>query len=353
MNRIENLRALLDEQNLDGFFMTHLPNIRYFTGFSGSSAYVLFTKDKNYFITDFRYKNQSAFEVKGYEIIINYNFSIEVEKIINSCGLKNIGVEASRMSLSSLKNLEEKNPAAKFHAVNEQIEKLTMAKTAEEITSLKKAVEISDKTFSKMLEFIKPGMSELDVAAELTYTHLKLGAQKNSFDPIVASGIRGALPHGIASDKKIEKGDMVTLDFGCIYNGFCSDVTRTVAVGEPRDEMKKIYQIVLDSQLLAIMNAKSNSSSKALDAVARDYISSKGYGANFGHGLGHGLGIEVHEAPSVSARNDSQLVSNSIITIEPGIYVENLGGVRIEDDVLITNGSCEVLNKSPKELIIL
>ncbi len=353
MNRIENLRALLDEQNLDGFFMTHLPNIRYFTGFSGSSAYVLFTKDKNYFITDFRYKDQSSAEVKGYEIVINYNFSDELAKLISDEGLKNIGVEASRMSLASLKNLEEKNPVVKFHAVNERIEKMTMAKTPEEIASLKKAVEISDKTFSKMLEFIKPGMKELDVAAEITYTHMKFGAQKNSFDPIVASGKRGALPHGLASDKKIEKGDMVTLDFGCIYNGFCSDVTRTVAVGEPSDEMKKIYQIVLDSQLLAIKNAKSDSSSKALDAVARDYITSKGYGDNFGHGLGHGLGIEVHEAPAVSMRNDSQLVSNSIITIEPGIYVENLGGVRIEDDVLIVNGSCEVLNKSPKELIIL
>ncbi|MGH2575633.1 MAG: M24 family metallopeptidase, partial [Ignavibacteria bacterium] len=245
------------------------------------------------------------------------------------------------------------SPEVKFNPLIEKVENLTVQKTVDEIAKIKKAIEITDKTFEKILKFIKPGMSELDISAEITYTQKKLGALKDAFEPIVASGWRGALPHGIASDKKIAKGEMVTLDFGCVYDGFCSDMTRTIAVGEPPEELKKIYNVVLEAQLKSIESAKSNLSSKALDLVARDYITKKGYGDNFGHGLGHGLGIEVHELPGISQRADYTLKENSIVTIEPGIYVESLGGVRIEDDVLLNENGCEVMNKSDKELIIL
>ncbi|MCI0714987.1 MAG: Xaa-Pro peptidase family protein [Chlorobi bacterium] len=353
MSRIEKIKEILDELSLDAFYITHIPNIRYITGFSGSSAIVIVTKGKNYFITDFRYKEQSAKQVKGFDISVNYLALEEIKKIFSSEGFKSVGFESTRLTVHQLENLQKNFPGVKFTAVAERIEKLTMVKTPDEIEKLKKAAEITDKTFSKLLEIIKPGMSEKDVSAEISYWHKKFGAEKDSSDPIVASGWRGCLPHGVATDKIIERGEMVTLDFGCVYEGFCSDLTRTIAVGEPSDEMKKIYNIVYDSQLEAIKNAKTGITTKELDSTARDFINKKGYGEKFGHGLGHGLGIEVHEMPSVSQRTDVKLPEGVIVTIEPGIYIENLGGVRIEDDVLIKNGGCVVLNSSSKELIII
>jgi Xaa-Pro aminopeptidase len=353
MSRIEKLQELLEKKNLDAFFITHIPNIRYLTNFSGSSAFVIISKKVNYFITDFRYKDQSHAEVKGYEIIINYNNNEEIKKIFEKNGFKKIGFESGRLSYNAVEKLKKDYAGIEFVPLFEEVEKLTLQKTPDELNKLKKACEITDKAFSRVLELIRPGMTELDVSAEITYAHKKLGALKDSFEPIVASGWRGALPHGIASDKVIQHGEMVTLDFGCVYEGFCSDMTRTIAVGEPNDEMKKIYQIVFDAQLKALDAAKAGMTSKQLDNVARDYIKSKGFGDNFGHGLGHGLGIEVHEMPSVSQRGEMMLVPESIVTIEPGIYVENLGGVRIEDDIILKENGCEIMNKSRKELIIL
>jgi len=353
MKRIEQIKALLEEKSVDAILITHLPNIRYLSGFSGSAASVLITKSKNFFITDFRYKDQSHKEVNGFQIYINYNQNDELKNILESEGIKAAGFEANHLSYGSYDNYSNTFPAVKFVPLTDAIEKLTMKKTDDELAKLQKAVDITDKVFSKMLEFIKPGMRELDVSAEITYTHKKLGALKDSFEPIVASGWRAALPHGIASNKIIESGDILTLDFGCVYEGFCSDMTRTISIGKPPDEIKKIYQVVLDAQLKAVDGAKAGISSKSVDSIARDYITSKGYGENFGHGLGHGLGIEVHEMPGLSQRMDITLVENSVVTIEPGIYIEKLGGVRIEDDVILKSNKCTVMNKSPKELIII
>jgi Xaa-Pro aminopeptidase len=353
MKRIEQLKALLEEKSLDAFFITHIPNIRYLSGFSGSAAQILITKTKNFFITDFRYKDQSHEQVHGFEIKISQSKDEELKKIIESESIKITGFEATHLTYGAFDSYSNTFPGIKFIPLTDAVEKLTMKKQEEELGKIQKAVDITDKAFSKMLEFIKPGMKELDVSAEITYTHKKLGAHKDSFEPIVASGWRAALPHGIASNKIIENGDILTLDFGCVYDGFCSDMTRTISVGTPSDKIKKIYQIVLDSQLKAIDAARSGISSKSVDAAARDYITSKGYGDNFGHGLGHGLGIEVHEMPGVNRHTDVTLVENSVITIEPGIYIEGLGGVRIEDDVILKPNGCVVMNKSPKELIII
>lgn len=353
MTRLQKIKALLAEQNLDAMYITHLPNIRYLSGFSGSSAFLIITKNTDYFITDFRYKEQSAEQVKGFTILVNYNTTDEIKKIFAAEKFKAAGFESTHMTVNGLETLKSLFPDVNFVSQKESIEQFTMEKTPDEIAKIRKAIEITDKTFSKMLEFIKPGMTELEVSAEITYTQKKLGAEKDSFDPIVASGWRSALPHGIASGKKIETGDMVTLDFGCVYDGFCSDMTRTIAVGNPSDEMKKIYGIVLDAQVLACNAAKAGMNSKKLDSLARDYIKEKGYGEKFGHGLGHGLGIEVHELPGLSPRMEMNLLENSVVTIEPGIYVEGLGGVRIEDDILLNNTGCEILNKSRKELIVI
>jgi Xaa-Pro aminopeptidase len=353
MSRIKSIQASLGELGADVFYLTHLPNIRYLTGFSGSSAFVVISKNKCYFITDFRYKDQSAAQVTGFDIRINYQSIDEIKKIFESENVKLAAFESTHLTFNQLEKLKEAMPGVKFIPAAEKIEMLTMCKTGDEINEIKNAVGITDRTFEKILSFIKPGMKEKDVSAEITYWHKKFGAEKDSFDPIVASGYRGALPHGIASDKLIERGDMVTLDFGCIYNGFCSDLTRTIAVGNPSDELKNIHRIVLDAQMKAIKSARSGITTKELDNVSRDYIKSKGYGEKFGHGLGHGLGIEVHELPSVSQRMDLKIPDSVVVTIEPGIYIEGVGGVRIEDDVLIKNGGCEVLNKAAKELIII
>ena len=352
--RLDKIKEILTELNLDAFYITHIPNIRYLSGFSGSSAYIIITKDKNYFYTDFRYQSQSHEQVKGFEIAVNFSPAVNIKETILNEKFTNVGFESTHLTIHQLNLLKESLPAVNFISVPERIEKLTMIKTAEEVSKIKKACEITDKVFDKLLEIIKPGMKESDVSAEISYWHKKYGAEKDSFDPIVASGWRGALPHGMASQKVIESGELVTLDFGCIYEGFCSDMTRTIAVGKPKsDEMVKIYDVVLQSQLLAVNAAKAGVRTKDLDKIARDYINGKGYEGKFGHGLGHGLGIEVREMPSVSQRMDIEIPSDVVFTIEPGIYIEGLGGVRIEDDVFTKAGGCDVLNSSPKELIVI
>lgn len=343
----------MEKNAVGAFLVNYIPNIRYLSNFSGSSANLLLTKNKNYFFTDFRYKDQSHYEVKEYEILINYDGESELKKIIDKERLKKIGFESSHMTIGGLDKMKSKFTQIEFIPFMEEVEKLTMQKLPEEIEKIRKAVEITDTVFSKLLDFIKPGLTENDVSAEITYQHKKLGASEDSFHPIVASGWRGALPHGRASNKVIENGDMITLDFGCTYEGFCSDLTRTISVGKPNDELRKIYEIVYDAQRKAIDKASTKLTSKQLDSVARDYITLKGFGENFGHGLGHGLGIDVHENPSVSQRMEMELKENCVVTIEPGIYVDKLGGVRIEDDIVLKNGGCEVLNKSPRDLVII
>jgi len=353
MTRIEKLKSFMSELSLDALYITHLPNIRYLTGFSGSSANLLLTAQKDYFISDFRYKDQAAQQVQGFQIIINYENIKELKRILENNGYRKIGFESTHLIYDDLESFKQAADGIEFVQLKNKVEEFTVQKTQEEIEKIKRAIEITDITFSRILDILKPGISELELSAEITYFQKSFGAEKDSFDPIVASGWRSALPHGIASDKKIQKGDAVTLDFGCVFQGFCSDLTSTVFIGEPSKELKKIYRIVLDAQQKAIDNAHANLSSKTLDSVARDYINRQGYGDYFGHGLGHGLGIEVHEQPGLNQRTDTNLKENSVVTIEPGIYVPSLGGVRIEDDILLQETGCIVLNHSPKELLIL
>lgn len=233
------------------------------------------------------------------------------------------------------------------------IEKLRMKKSPEELEVLKAAAKIADDAFEHICSYIKAGMTELEVSNELEFFMRSQGATSSSFDIIVASGLRSALPHGVASDKKIESGDLITLDFGALYNGYVSDITRTVAVGEPSDKLKEIYHVVLESQVLALEKIKPGMTGIEADAIARDYIKSKGYGEAFGHSTGHGIGLEVHEGPGLSFRSETILEPGMAVTVEPGIYLPGIGGVRIEDDILITETGNERLTHSSKELRIL
>lgn len=355
MNRLEKIKSNFSELSIDSFLVKNLPNIRYVSGFSGSAASLLITKDKDHFITDFRYKSQSAKEVyHNFEILIYVqNSMMFLKDLIQMHNLKRIGFESNFLTFNDAENLRKEFSDVEFVPVDSLIEKIVICKNEKEIELTKKAVDITDRTFSDLLNIIKPGMTEREVSAHISYLQKLYGADGDSFDAIVASGERSAFPHARPTDKKIISGELLKLDFGCTVEGMKSDMTRTIAIGNVSDECKNIYNIVKEAQQRALDTVKAGINTKVLDASARDFIKEKGYGNNFGHGLGHGLGYDIHEKPAVNERSDYKLEVNNIITIEPGIYVEGLGGVRIEDDVIVKENGCEILNKSSKELIVL
>jgi len=359
MARIVKLQKRVKELGLDAMLITHLPSIYYLINFSGSNGVLIVPQQgKPHFFTDFRYKSQVKVEVAGAKVsIIDRDRTIYdaiAEKQLFS-DYDSIGFEPAHLAFWEYDILRKKFRHLKLVPIpDREVEKLTMIKTEDEIGMIRKAADIGDQVFTHVLNVIKPGVTEREVAAEISYMTKKFGGERDAFNVIVASGERSALPHGVATDKKIKKGELVTLDFGCVYKGFNSDMTRTVAVGKVSTELQKIYEIVRAAQQRAIDKVRPGMNGRELDSIARDYITLHGYGSKFGHGTGHGLGIEVHELPMISQRGEKyKLEPNQVFTIEPGIYLENLGGVRIEDDVVVRREGCEVLNTSKKELIVL
>ncbi|MFW6268912.1 MAG: M24 family metallopeptidase [Bacillota bacterium] len=352
--RIKRVRQEMEERGIDGLLIDKGENRFYLTGFTGTAGRVLFTPEKNYFITDFRYTEQAREQTDGYEIKeFNKDITQNIGEILKDDGVKELGFETEVISYSKYKEYNE-HFYCELVPTKKIIERLRLKKEDKEIEEIRKAIDITDLAFSHIMDFIEPGVSEREVALELEFFMKKKGAEKNAFDFIVASGARSSLPHGVASDKRIEEGDFVTLDFGCFYNGYCSDMTRTIVVGEASDKQKEIYNLVLRAHYKVIDEIKPGMSYKEADNLARTIISEAGYGDNFGHGLGHGIGIEVHEGPRLSyTAQDGKLEPGMIVTDEPGIYLSEWGGVRIEDDLLITENGCKPLNNSPKKLIIL
>jgi Xaa-Pro aminopeptidase len=353
MKRVNKLREEMQKDGLDSFLVTSKYNLRYLTNFTGTTGLAVITMDKAFFITDFRYTEQAAAQAQGFEIIKNVGpIFDEVANIIKKEGLQKLAFEEMHVSFAEYSVLDE-IIMAELIPVAGLIEELREVKDPDEILLVRKACEIADAGFSYILETIKPGMTEIEVANLLDFHMRSLGASEVSFETIVASGLRSAMPHGVASEKVIQQGEIITLDFGCYYEGYVSDMTRTFAIGDPGEKIKEIYQIVLDAQLKVIDAAQPGVTGVQLDAVARDYIIKMGYGEAFGHSTGHGIGLEIHEGPNVSFRAEEAFVVGNIITDEPGIYLPGIGGVRIEDDLLITEDGNEPLNHSPKELIIL
>ncbi len=352
MDRIIQMRQAIWEQNLPNFLVSRLSNIRFLCGFTGSAGMLLFTPKKVRFFTDFRYQNQAQEEVKNVEIIIYQDeFISEIRR--RSLQMKGkIGYEAHYLDVATYHHLVDRFPQLDWIPTHKFVEQIASVKTPDEILKIKKAIAITDEVFSEILPLLKPGVRENEISAEISYRHRRKGAEGDAFPPIVASGVRSALPHGIAGEKIIQNGDIVTIDMGCIYQGFTSDLTRTVAVGEINPKLKTIYNVVLEAQSAAIAAARAGMAAKSLDGVAREIIQKAGYGEFFGHGLGHGLGIEVHSEPRVSFNSDDILKANQVITIEPGIYIPELGGVRIEDDLWLKDGEAEVLTQSLRELQI-
>jgi Xaa-Pro aminopeptidase len=353
MQKLQSIRSRMQGE-LDAFVITNGYNRRYVSGFTGSSGCCLLTAQAAELITDFRYIEQATKQAQGFEIVRHEGDMLKtaVERA-RQHGSKRLGFEKNHLTYALFQRLQELAQEIELVPVAGIVEDARLVKTPEEVQIIKEAAEIADKAFAHILTYIKPGMTELQVANELEFYMRSLGAASSSFDIIVASGARSALPHGVASDKVIEAGDMVTLDFGAYYKGYCSDITRTIAVGEPGEKMREIYDIVLRAQLNGVTKLKSGMTGKEADALTRDIITDAGYGPYFGHSTGHGIGLEVHEGPGLSIRGEQVLVPGMVVTVEPGIYLEGVGGVRIEDDVLITENGCEILTKSPKELLVI
>ncbi|MGM0409285.1 MAG: aminopeptidase P family protein [Bacillota bacterium] len=352
--RIKKMRDLMENENINALLISKDVNRFYLSGFTGSSGLILFTPKDNYFITDFRYTEQAGAQTEGYKILeVNRNIPEKINEILKEDNVEELAFESTSVSYDKFKEYDKKFENTNLVATKELVKKLRIIKEEKEIEKIKKAVEITDKAFDHILDFIEEGKTEREIALELEYFMKKNGGQRNAFDFIVASGKRSSMPHGVASNKKVENGDFITMDFGTFYEGYCSDMTRTVVLGEVSEKQKEIYNIVLKAQREVIKNVKAGMTGKEMDSIARDIIEEAGYKDNFGHGLGHGIGVEVHESPRASYTSDDELKEGMLVTDEPGIYLPDWGGVRIEDDLIITKNGCEVLNQSPKELIVI
>lgn len=354
LNRLTAFRNKMKEMNLEGTLITSRENYMYLSGFTGTSANLIITENKAYLLTDFRYVEQSGKQAPLFEIVQHKPAIIDtIQEILNAEGVKRLGFEDESVSFSTYKGYTDKLQGIELIGIGATVADMRCIKDEYEIAIITKAVEIADEAFSHILTVLKPGITEMDVAAELEYKMKKLGATSSSFESIIASGLRSSMPHGVASEKKLELGDAITMDFGALYQHYCSDMTRTVFLGQPDKKLIEIYNIVLKAQLTSEKGAVRGKTGREVDKIARDIIYGSGYEGKFGHGLGHGLGIEIHENPRLSMGGDRILENNMAVTIEPGIYVEGIGGVRIEDTIIIKDDTPVVLTKSSKELIIL
>jgi Xaa-Pro aminopeptidase len=353
--RIKQLQSRLGRENLDAIIVTDLEHIRYMCGFSCTElldGLLVVLKTSAHLFTDFRYTEQAAAEVSGAKV------HIVRKKIEEICGFKplqkthfKIAFESTNLPFEYVGKFRDTLTSAVFLPASGYVEELALVKDNDEIGCIKEAAKIADVAFERILGVIEPGVTENEVAAELEYQMKIQGSEKPAFETIVASGWRAALPHGLASDKKIKKGEMITFDFGAVYKGYACDITRTVFVGPTSSKQKKVYNLVLKAQKKALSMAKAGITGEKLDSYARSIIARGGYEKQFGHGLGHGVGMKVHEGPRVAPQSDYVLKAGNVVTIEPGIYIPKWGGVRIEDDIVIRRNGCSVLNKAPKELI--
>ncbi len=351
--RLKRLRDIMKKENLDAMFVRYSSNLRYISGYSGSNGMTYISHDDAWFFTDFRYKTQSVAEVNNMNIVVQIGKDILRAMKETKCVKKNavIGFEGNHLSCDEFDKLKNLFPESKFVNKATLMEDLASVKEEIELDYLREAARITDAAFAELIKVIKPGITERMLSAKLSYIMAECGAEKDSFDTIVASGVNGSRPHHSPSDKLLEKGDLITIDFGALYKGYHGDVTRTVCLGKSDTKQREIYDIVLQAQLKSLDALKPGLTGKEVDAVARDYIASKGYGDYFGHGLGHGLSYEIHAEPRLSPTYDKKLKANQVVTVEPGIYIPDWSGVRIEDDVIITETGHENITKATKELL--
>lgn len=353
INRVAAARGYLDRFAIDALLLVNIGNIRYLSGFTGSDGALIVFREDGCFLTDSRYSTQASFEVADFRKVVYQEKIAAISSEIKEKRVKRAGFEAENITVAFFNKLSEQMPDIELVPIGLELDNLRIKKDETELRLLGEAAEIASKSLLGVLDGLKPGVSERDFALDLEYAMLKAGGDDKAFDFIVASGERGALPHGKASGKIINSGELVTIDFGTVYQGYNSDETITVAVGTPDKKQLEIYQIVKDAHDLAVESVKPGITCRELDAKARVYIEGKGYGKYFGHGLGHGVGIDIHEKPVISYRSESPVEEGMVFTIEPGIYLPGWGGVRIEDTVCVTSDGCSVLTRIPKDLIVL
>lgn len=347
-SRVNRLRDLLRAKDLDALLLQGCVSLRYYCGFTGSDGALLVTLHQSLFLTDSRYTTQAKAQVVADDVLEYSDKLAAIDHQLNALLVKRVGFESKVLSVDQFHRLENRCTTLTFQAVDEQLSSFRQIKDEQELSFLAEAARMNCVAFQDVLPRIKPGMTEREVALDLEFTLRRLGGEDKAFDIIVASGVRGALPHGIASDKKIECGELVTIDFGTRYNGYYSDETVTFGIGNVSDQLRKIFDVVLRAHDLALQSLAVDVAAKEVDRVARDYIHDQGFGEYFGHGLGHGVGLEVHEAPTLSPRSDARLEAGMVFTVEPGIYVPGVGGVRIEDTVLLSMDGYRCLTQCQK-----
>jgi len=353
MKNIDKFLSLL-RQDVDGLLLTSRYSRYYAAQFDIAEGVAIVTANGCRYFTDSRYIESAENGIKGFEVLVvdsANSYKKRLNEAIADFGVKVLGFEEEYLTVAELRNYEE-NLDALLVPKNAEIHGFRAVKEPWELELMRTAQSISDKAFSEVLGRVKVGMTEKELQAELIYCLLKNGADGMAFDPIVVSGPNTSMPHGVAGDREIREGDFITLDFGALYKGYCSDMTRTFAVGYATGEMKTVYETVLQAQLAGIAATKAGVPGKDVDAAARKVIEDAGYGPFFGHGYGHSLGMEIHEAPNPNPRGDRVMEENMIASAEPGIYLPGKFGVRIEDVVIFKENGCENITKSPKNLII-
>lgn len=347
------MRARLPDLGVDALLVTNLTNVRYLTGFSGTNGQVLVTGDDSIFLTDPRYEARAGQLVSGAEVTIYPARLTDVlGDRLGAGGVTRLGVEAGSMTLAERDDLAERLGPIEIVPTKSVVETLRRRKDSAEITCLRDAISIGDEAFAWVLDRLVPGVTERDVALDLEFHMRHAGAEDLAFPPIVGSGPLSAHIHHSPSERAFEKGDLVLLDFGCRSDGYCSDLTRTVVLGSASDEQLELYDLVLQAHLTGIAAVGPDVSGADADAAARKVVADAGLVERFGHGLGHGVGLDVHEAPRLHAISEDILEPDDVVTVEPGVYLPDTGGIRIEDCVLITDDGAEVLGSAPKDRLI-
>lgn len=352
--RWHTLRQRMAEEQLDALYIQNDLNRRYMSGFTGSAGSVFITRQHVWLLVDFRYVEQAKKEAPHCERIEITNEWDTLAHILKEHNLQRVGFEAGHVTVAAYETMKTKLPDVTWVATLDWVEQIRGIKDDNELQTMQQAIDLTDEAFRHIVSFLTPGRTEKEIALELEMFMRRQGAEALSFPPIVASGPNGALPHAVPTDRPLEKGDLVTLDFGCIVDGYCSDLTRTVAIGEASEQAKTLYDIVLRAQLAGIQAVEPGRTGKEVDKTARAVIEDAGYGQHFGHGLGHGIGLNVHEQyPRLSPmQGDVVLQAGMVCSVEPGIYIPDWGGIRIEDLVVVRSVGCDVLSKADKQFLI-
>ncbi len=353
MDNYKRVQEVLEKLSIGAVLISNGNNMRYISGFAGETGYVYISEKRHAVVTDFRYTIQAELEAEDYEVITigNGGYEETLNDLLKMDGIQRLGFEAEDMLFATYNKLKDKLQVQELVPLGNEITTMRRIKTPRELEFIKQAEAIGDQVFTEILGFIKPGMTELEIAARIEYLLKVKGAQGCSFPAIVASGVNSSMPHAVPSSKKVEVGDFLTMDFGCVYEGYCSDMTRTIVIGKASDKQKEVYETVLKAQLAALDFIRAGVKGKEVDKVARDIIYKAGYEGCFGHGLGHSVGLHIHENPRLSMLEEDTIEAGMTETVEPGIYIKGFGGVRIEDLVVVTEDGHENFTFSNKNLI--